>query len=535
MNTISGSKLNGLIFLILLTVVLFASSTLAQISPGDLTKAHSKLEGLSNCTKCHVLGEQVYNSKCLDCHTEINKLIKSKSGYHATGDVKGKNCWSCHSEHHGRNFRIINFDPNKFDHSKTSFKLNGKHEKTECKDCHQSKNIKDSELKKRSKTYLGLSGECSSCHEDNHQGTLGTDCFSCHNTESFNPAKKFNHSEAAFKLTGAHIKTACVSCHKLEKRKGKDFQVFKPLEFASCTSCHKDVHQGKFGNDCKTCHSTVSFKNINQQSFDHSKTNFQLIGKHQSVQCNQCHKENLTTKLKYQQCIDCHVDYHKGQFIKDGKIEDCSSCHNEFGFKPSLYTISRHNQTVFQLTGSHLAEPCQNCHKKDEDWKFKQLGIECISCHKNSHGSELTEKYLRNNECFSCHATQTWNTITFDHDKTEFKLLGKHENVKCGDCHYKQNLDKVEEYKFVSLGEDCSSCHKDVHFAQFKEKEDGCLGCHSFNDWKPVKFDHNKTKFSLDGAHKKLNCSQCHKTVIESGNIFVKFKLEDFKCAACHS
>ena len=30
----------------------------AQISPGELTKSHAHLEGMLNCTKCHVLGDK---------------------------------------------------------------------------------------------------------------------------------------------------------------------------------------------------------------------------------------------------------------------------------------------------------------------------------------------------------------------------------------------------------------------------------------------------------------------------------------------
>ena len=101
--------------LVLLFIIsVFCSYSFAQISPGDLTKAHADLEGMSNCTKCHELGEKVYNSKCLDCHTEIKSLINSGKGYHSGTDVKGKECFSCHSEHHGRNFRIVNFDSKNF-------------------------------------------------------------------------------------------------------------------------------------------------------------------------------------------------------------------------------------------------------------------------------------------------------------------------------------------------------------------------------------------------------------------------------------
>jgi len=41
--------------------------------------------------------------------SEIKNNINYGRGYHSSSDVKGKNCWVCHSEHHGRNFRIINF------------------------------------------------------------------------------------------------------------------------------------------------------------------------------------------------------------------------------------------------------------------------------------------------------------------------------------------------------------------------------------------------------------------------------------------
>ena len=92
------------------------------------------------------------------------------------------------------------------------------------------------------------------------------------------------------------------------------------------------------------------------------------------------------------------------------------------------------------------------------------------------------------------------------------------------------------QYKFVSLKSDCEGCHKDIHFGQFIiDGKTDCAKCHSFNDWKPEKFDHDKTRFSLAGAHQKLKCAACHKQVTENGNTFIKFKLEDFKCAFCHS
>ena len=266
----------------------------AQISPGDLTKAHSNLEGMSNCTKCHVLGEQVTNSKCLDCHSEIQNLIGQGKGYHAYNAVKNKNCFDCHSEHHGRNFKIINFAPNTFDHSKTGYELTGSHANVKCNDCHQSKYINTHISKKKNETYLGLSTECRTCHEDVHQSMLGKNCSSCHTTIKFQAVQNFKHDNARFKLTGSHLKVDCAKCHPLENKNNKKIQKFKDIAFSSCRSCHNDVHKGKFGSDCNSCHSTSSFHNISQGSFNHGKTDFPLIGKHGLTACNDCHKTNLS-------------------------------------------------------------------------------------------------------------------------------------------------------------------------------------------------------------------------------------------------
>ena len=98
-------------------------NTHAQISPGKLVSAHSKLEGLSNCTACHELGKKVISEKCLDCHKEIKNLISQKKGYHSSTEVTGKDCFSCHSDHHGLKFQIIRFDTIHFNHQMAGYEL----------------------------------------------------------------------------------------------------------------------------------------------------------------------------------------------------------------------------------------------------------------------------------------------------------------------------------------------------------------------------------------------------------------------------
>jgi hypothetical protein len=119
----------------------------AQISPGALSKVHSHLEGISNCTKCHTLGDKVSNEKCLACHTELKVRIDQKKGYHVSAEVKSKQCASCHNDHHGLTFQIIRIDKDKFNHNLSGYKLTGAHSRKKCEDCHKPAFITDIKIK----------------------------------------------------------------------------------------------------------------------------------------------------------------------------------------------------------------------------------------------------------------------------------------------------------------------------------------------------------------------------------------------------
>lgn len=474
----------------------------------------------------------MYNSKCLDCHTEVKSLINAGRGYHASSEVKGKNCWNCHSEHHGREFQIVRFDEKKFNHDLTGFKLTGTHSKAECSDCHKREYISDSKLKNRKKTFLGLSRNCVSCHTDAHQGTLGKECQQCHTTTAFKPAELFDHNESSFKLTGKHLSVECSQCHKTETRNGKPFQKFKGLAFTNCSPCHSDPHQGRFGADCQKCHTTADFRQVKTGSFDHNKTRFPLLGKHQAVSCNDCHSGGISSKPEFAYCTSCHKDAHNGQFTIDGKLKDCAACHSVNGYTPSLFTLEQHAET-FTLTGAHLSVPCFSCHKKEEQWVFKPLGKDCSGCHENVHGNEISPQYGGSASCQNCHSTLHWQLVSFDHSATGFLLKGKHSKAGCMDCH--SSKDTVNKYRFASLNGDCTQCHQDIHRGQFAGRGPAsCENCHGFDYWKPALFNHNTTRFSLEGAHAKVPCSECHKTITDGDVSYIQYKLQDFKCAACH-
>ncbi len=181
-----------------------ATGARGQISPGEMTRAHTDLDGVNHCTQCHTVGKTVSSEKCLECHQPIKLNMAEKKGYHGSAVVLSKSCVSCHNEHHGRDFKIVVFDKNKFDHKQAGFALEGKHGKISCEACHKPANIANADIRKKSGTYLGLNSNCLACHADYHQGKMSANCAECHNFDSFKNAKPFDHNKTKFPLLGRH-------------------------------------------------------------------------------------------------------------------------------------------------------------------------------------------------------------------------------------------------------------------------------------------------------------------------------------------
>ncbi|RLD83748.1 MAG: cytochrome c family protein [Bacteroidetes bacterium] len=594
---------------------MFSTVSYGQISPGKLSQAHANLEGMSNCTKCHDLGEKVSNKKCLDCHNEIQKLLNQKRGYHANSEVKNKDCFKCHSDHHGRKFDMVRFDEENFKHKLTGYNLEGKHEIIDCSKCHVADNIQNTKIKKRKNTFLGLEQECLSCHDDYHQKTLSTDCISCHGMDAFKPASKFDHNTANYKIKGKHKLVDCKECHETSNKNGKEFQKFNDIPFNdckachadphnkqikgkceqchtetsfsnfrgkgrfnhrttnfilkgshkkidcfschkkthnpklvfqgiinvdenNCVSCHDDFHEGKFGNECAKCHIENSFLSLKSMDFfDHNKTDYNLKGKHLGVDCKQCHKGRFTKAIDFSACNNCHEDYHRGEFIKNGLSPDCNKCHSlEYGFDYSLFTLEQHQKTSFPLEGAHNATPCFACHVSEDRWTFKEIGTACIDCHQDIHQGYISKKYYPDNTCKSCHVNDNWSLVNFDHNHTTWPLKGKHLEVDCRECHFEMSENNtVLKQSFNNLERKCASCHENIHDNQFAiNGETDCKRCHSNDSWFPENFNHDKTAFPLEGRHAEIACSECHKARIQNGKTKITYKIKRFECIDCH-
>ncbi len=468
-----------------------------------LQGAHSNAQ----CIQCHTTKRFTGTSTdCFKCHTV--DFTKALVPNHQLGKFS-RECLTCHT--------MTGWKPSVFQHSKTNFQLVGAHLSVDCASCHSNNR------------YSGLSQDCYSCHQKvfgqtispNHKtGQFSHDCLTCHTINGWKPAT-FDHNKTNFRLVGAHAGVECSSCHTGGK--------FKSLPM-DCFSCHNQDFikttqpnhaTAQMSHDCLTCHTNISWK---PSTFEHSKTNFQLVGAHTSTECSSCHTNGRFKGLPTD-CYSCHQQ----SFVKTTTpnhslaqfTHDCLTCHSTVAWKPSTFN---HSATTFPLVGAHVSTTCVSCHTNGV---FKGLPSDCFSCHQNNFNNTTNPNHATSqfsHDCLTCHSTTAWKPSTFNHASTSFPLLGAHAAVICSDCH------KNGQYKGTSMV--CYDCHVTAFngtttpshvTSQFSHD---CLTCHSNVAWKPATFNHSTTAFPLVGAHISATCVSCHKNG--------QYKGTSTDCFSCH-
>lgn len=292
------------------------------------------------------------------------------------------------------------------------------------------------------------------------------DCHSDHRGIDYEMVRwdttKFDHDSTGYALTGKHLELNCSQCHQTESYVGLE---------QDCLSCHQDEHRGQLGKDCTQCHSTKEWPEIR---FEHEKAQFQLVGKHQEVDCNKCHllEDIVSTSesgsqatqdapmqvrrykpLPFAECSDCHTDYHQGQFE-----QDCAACHGESDWKKMDFD---HQRAQFALLGKHQQVKCNQCHQLElfadgaQLQRFKPLPFaNCADCHADYHQNQFAQ------DCAECHRVEQWPNTTFDHSRSTFHLDGAHANVKCELCHALETFANGEELRrYKPVDDACQTCH----------------------------------------------------------------------------
>ncbi|HHT9115048.1 MAG: cytochrome b/b6 domain-containing protein [Planctomycetes bacterium] len=248
-----------------------------------------KLEGehiAISCEKCHftTYEEKVVSqvklinigSKCIDCHDDIHK-----------GQFQ-KECQSCHSEHGWKGTWLV--DSHGAD---SAYPLNGMHNKLKCIECHKlpHENAKLAESK-----LAGLSHECSSCHDDIHNGQMNHTCEICHNEHGWKGRNLlFDHNQHSLsKLDNLHAHVSCNLCHLPDKDK---IIRYSPLP-QQCDTCHTDIVDFMNGK----------LPDGNADADPHAER----------VTCVDCHTTDIAKQLPHQyaeKCADCHNPRYYGLYF----------------------------------------------------------------------------------------------------------------------------------------------------------------------------------------------------------------------------
>jgi hypothetical protein len=326
---------------------------------------------------------------------------------------------------------------------------------TLCLDCHQT-------VKQQIETHVAFHSRlpsttsCATCHAE-HKG------------RDFDPTGAalagFNHNQSRFPLTGKHLMTSCVECHKAN-----------PFQLASfnCVQCHPEPqsHAGMFGQDCAPCHSTSTWKQATNDGkpYDHAKTGF-ILTHHQTdsagqpLLCTACHTGNPQKLYDQQTCDSCHqkiqADFEVKHLEQYGP--NCIQCHDG-----ADRMVPFDHTRFFPLDGKHAPLDCIQCHAEQ---KFSGTATACADCHPEPkiHEGNFGSK------CQYCHTASAWipallsrHTFPLDHGgKSEQSCqtchLNSYSQYSCYTCHDHQQEEIAVSHTRAHVSQtdppDCARCH----------------------------------------------------------------------------
>jgi len=318
-------------------------------------------------------------------------------------------------------------------------------------------------------------------------------------------------------LGHADIETECSSCHLAFER---------AQQRALCLDCHElvaidvELHLGYHGrsqeartDECATCHTdhegrSADILGLNEDEFDHTLTDFELLGHHTDAVCADCHVPEEKHRDASGECSVCHLEDKPHE---QDPAELCSDCHNESDWIDVHFD---HDSTDYPLIGKHAETACTDCHEIEI---FQDGPDTCFGCHEEDDNHDGRS----GNECEKCHNPESWTDTSFDHARdTDFALDGRHAELTCDDCHTEDPFNDVMETT-------CVSCHLEDDEHEGHNGTD-CAACHSNDAWTDSQFDHARdTDFTLNGAHAEAACVDCHvEPVFETAPATA--------CSSCH-
>jgi len=326
-----------------------------------------------------------------------------------------------------------------------------------------------------------------------HSQTVGSDCARCHSIENWLVENITElHQDNGFPLLGSHAVASCNECHisgsQLQfNRIGND-----------CINCHlPDYHattnpnhpEAGFSTDCSECHRIDALDWFTDEIVHDF---FPLTKGHDIADCARCHTSGNYTNTPTE-CVACHqTDYNNSQNPNhqgSNFSTSCIECHTiDIGWMPAKY--EQHDAEYFPIySGAHKGEwsECMDCHTNAPNY----VQFTCITCHTNPETDEehngINGYSYNSPACLSCHPTGNSND-DFDHNQTNFPLLGTHNTVDCNSCHANGYQGTPTNCEACHLEDFNQTTNPDHQASQFPLD---CASCHSETAWIPSTFDHN--------------------------------------------
>ncbi len=257
--------------------------------------------------------------------------------------------------------------------------------------------------------------------------------------------------------------------------------------------------------------------------FQHGKTNFELSGRHATVDCRSCHASLVFSEANAD-CVSCHADMHQQTLGRD-----CARCHSTSNWMVDDVT-DLHQANGFPLSGVHRALDCAQCHASASNLQFERIGNDCINCHLKDYNAATNPNHKLagfSMECTECHNlfTPGWGTDKVKHDF--FPLTKGHDISDCAKCHVGGD--------YTNTPTNCVACHQKDFQSTVNPNHltlnipTDCAMCHTTAPgWTPASFPIHNNYYALKGAHAVIanDCATCHKgNYINTPNT----------CAGCHT
>ena len=250
--------------------------------------------------------------------------------------------------------------------------------------------------------------------------------------------------------------------------------------------------------------------------------------------CEECHYD-FESSEQYSLCLGCHETIDEDLARKSGfhGINDaisgtaCVQCHTDHKGRDFDITgldkdTFNHDLTNFPMEGKHQSLACDTCHESVAQSHDYRLGrFECRDCHAEQSPHNKRRPFGKDHDgaCSSCHDSNGWLNISFDHDSTDFPLKYSHGTGGCRNCHINE--------RYEGIGKECISCHAvdDAHQGRFGQE---CESCHNEKEWKQALFDHDRdTEFRRQFKHRDVSCLSCHTQAL-------RVRKPPTECIGCH-